>query len=137
MTDLKPCPFCGGEATAIDESKQAWCNDCFAAGPLTEEHVDAWNRRAETATESSDKWVSVEERLPELEKSVLLCVRHGDPKQAHFSEAISGYRMTDPEHYTPEEWDNEEGASFPPEYSTDEWGTVTHWMPLPEPPEAP
>ena len=87
--------------------------------------------------ERAGQWVSVEERLPELEKSVLLCVRHGDPKQANFSEAISGYRMTDPEHYTPEEWDNEEGASFPPEYSTDEWGTVTHWMPLPEPPEAP
>jgi len=76
------------------------------------------------------EWISVEEQLPELEASILLWVV-GDDGAA----AISGWRETEPQSYTAVEWDNENGADFPPEYSTDEWGTVTHWMPLPDPPE--
>ena len=106
MTELKPCPFCGGEATAIDGSKQVWCSDCYADGPFTEEHIAAWNHRA------SD-WISVEERLPETGRGVLV---HGgmaylsDQDRAWHS-MIDGNRRI-------------------------QWA-VTHWMPLPEPPEKP
>lgn len=82
------------------------------------------------ATERAWEWISVEERLPELDRSVLLWVG-GDGIEGA---AISGWRETDPESYTAKEWDNENGADFPPEYSTDEWGKVTHWMPLPKGP---
>lgn len=75
------------------------------------------------------RWIPVEEELPELEMTVLLWVvsTHGDS-------AISGWRESEPQSYTAPEWDNENGADFPPEYSTDEWGRATHWMPLPKGP---
>lgn len=60
MIDLKPCPFCGGEAMLINtfalgcESKSVHCIKCKAKvnnfSAYTEERsaeiaIDAWNRR--------------------------------------------------------------------------------------------
>jgi hypothetical protein len=70
-------------------------------------------------------WISVKGKVPPLEETVLLWVveRFG-------ASAISGWRETD------EDPGDEDMATLPAEYSTDEWGTVTHWMPLPPGPEA-
>ena len=56
--ELKPCPFCGGEAeihiwpgrkNACNTA--AYCQDCDSRGPFAENDVDAiqtWNRREPT-----------------------------------------------------------------------------------------
>lgn len=51
MTELKPCPFCGGEATFIGD-RCIKCKSCGGAfictNPLktTLDAAEAWNRRA-------------------------------------------------------------------------------------------
>lgn len=51
-TKLKPCPFCGGEATAYDVAGVACpvriiCDECWAAieGDTEKDAIAAWNRR--------------------------------------------------------------------------------------------
>jgi Lar family restriction alleviation protein len=53
MTELKPCPFCGGEAKLISEYANAHyveCKNCWASVwrscPTHEEAIEVWNRRA-------------------------------------------------------------------------------------------
>ena len=50
MRELKPCPFCGGEATHgkywhgwIVICSECGCKSVYAFSP--EEAIDAWNRR--------------------------------------------------------------------------------------------
>lgn len=64
------------------------------------------------------EWISVKERLPEPFISVLLCV----PKLAPFPTVIEGY-MSDA------------GTFHNVRLLYDTIVQVTHWMPLPEPPE--
>ena len=60
MTDLKPCPFCGGEGSAyqvldypekIGPRFSVICNDCGASVTTIFQSewtaIEAWNRRAE------------------------------------------------------------------------------------------
>lgn len=58
MKELKPCPFCGGEAICYDyaptwATTHKWvveCSICGANIPLykiKEEAIEAWNRRTE------------------------------------------------------------------------------------------
>ena len=58
MAELKPCPFCGGEAIArpnlptygSDVMYYVICGKCLMRTPLkwtTEQAIEAWNRRAE------------------------------------------------------------------------------------------
>lgn len=58
MTELKPCPFCGGEAHVYETvnggtRKLYWieCLKCYAESPksldLPQDSIDAWNRRDE------------------------------------------------------------------------------------------
>lgn len=120
MSDLKPCPFCGGKDAVLQDRgvmdgqlmlKFAWCQRCGARTNAGDEAtaIAAWNRRA-------SQWVSVEERLPE-EPGVYLVVglqhSNGEP-----------YVATDVLH-------EKEGCWF------FAYQSVTHWMPLPEPPEVP
>ena len=55
-TELKPCPFCGGEAEidvsphghSVVSCKDVWCRghaDCWTHDNI-KEAVEAWNRRA-------------------------------------------------------------------------------------------
>ena len=59
MSDLKPCPFCGGEAKTnpVRDGRQAFCQKCEARGSpvyhgldgpeATDGHaITAWNTRA-------------------------------------------------------------------------------------------
>lgn len=56
MSELKPCPFCGGEAILDDDQISDWpreywgeCLQCGATGHKTEDRqkaIDAWNRRS-------------------------------------------------------------------------------------------
>ena len=46
MTELKPCPFCGGEA--IEDGEWIFCFECGVGYEIENEpeRIDAWNRRA-------------------------------------------------------------------------------------------
>ena len=61
MAELKPCPFCGGEARLIEESISMWsriphdfavvCKNCHASirqyFRTEAEAIEAWNRRVD------------------------------------------------------------------------------------------
>lgn len=57
MTDLKPCPFCGGEASTnssrFDSVSIVYNTSCMSCSSGTSEYltekeaIDAWNRRVE------------------------------------------------------------------------------------------
>ena len=68
MAELKPCPFCGGEArisadpeATRDSQGRLWaftvvCDSCCATSGLTyspDRATEAWNRRAEDAERES------------------------------------------------------------------------------------
>lgn len=59
MSELKPCPFCGGTAHTIKTNTNKFVVGCFGSCyvelPLIystrEEAIDAWNRRVTDGTE--------------------------------------------------------------------------------------
>jgi Lar family restriction alleviation protein len=126
MSNLKPCPFCGGEADRFGVSAERegdyvnpiapGCDSCqaYVFAKTHDEAIAAWNRRAAG-------WVSVEERLPEnIRKQVpydsqqlLVALRDGT--------VLMGFLCD-------ERW-------YDANMIDEELFTVTHWMPLPEPPE--
>lgn len=128
MSELRKCPFCGGEARTYTASRldksggkrvyvDTWlvhCNGCklnypadFNAPCATEaEAVAAWNRRA-------GGWVKCSERLPEAFKDVLIFDTDRVVRVAFYSPSSSGFDA----------------------YDTGVVYNATYWMPLPEPPE--
>ena len=117
MDKLKPCPFCGGDNLYVDGYEHGagtrWrvvCLSCMGmvdSGTVQQKHraIEAWNRRPQC-------WTPVTERLPEVDKygdvNVLVCMDDGFIATATYADDW-------------ELWDDS--------------GEVTHWMPLPEPPE--
>ena len=76
------------------------------------DHLDA----AAAALEAADKaqrWIPVNERLPEHEREAVLAYQR-DFNEAHIAWISGGY------------WEDTSGTFAP--------GKITHWMPLPEPP---
>lgn len=115
MSKLKPCPFCGGKADTghhksrnkDDEYYLVMCVHCFArtVGETIEEAEDTWNTRA-------DGWIPVSEKLPEKQQTVIVYSQYG---------TSLGWILWN-------EWMTIEGLCKP-------GATVTHWMPLPKPPQ--
>jgi hypothetical protein len=78
-------------------------------GEITEDHVDACIKGAILA-DRQKRWISVEDRLPEILKPVLFVSN---------DEVWDGALI-------PDRWVSSNGYEF---------FDVTHWMPLPEPPK--
>lgn len=104
---LKPCPFCGGDASlhALDDvSSYIYCKECKTR--LFMLPVE-WNRRA-------DGWISVKERLPFEQQMVMMWIDAAPDYQVEV-----GW------------W---EGDSWRSQFYSGEW-LVKYWQPLPEPPK--
>ena len=65
MSELKPCPFCGGKAEILTAESMhggylfgIMCNDCRSRGDVYEteaEAIAAWNTRAERTCRMTDR----------------------------------------------------------------------------------
>jgi len=122
MSKLKPCPFCGCKQVSIREINiqgmfQAQCWGCDVATQPTfvkSTIVEEWNRRA-------SGWISVEDRLPEEN-----CLVLGYPETHRTDGACGVERVVK---FDGEFWSTKHGQPG--------CVSITHWMPLPDPPEAP
>jgi hypothetical protein len=113
---LKYCPFCGGAADIVptwDGLYRAECRKCRCSTESfcrPQPAAVSWNKR------TSD-WISVKDRMPEKSGDYLVFVE-GMIENMMYSKRHSAWNATDlicdKKH---------------------EITTVTHWMPLPEPPE--
>jgi Lar family restriction alleviation protein len=120
---MKPCPFCGGQNSKLDETMRNGvsfiiCNDCKAEGPKSINERKAkinWNFRI-------NDWISVDAILPQNGQLVLgwhdsfgvvkvnfECSRNPEekPNYAFIGDGINTFFQI---------------------------GKITHWMPLPEKP---
>jgi len=134
MTVLESCPFCGCETVDIARTAfgETWaqCDNCLACGPVVwppdglawEDASTAWNTR-------SDGWVSVEDRLPEIEeqRNGMMGSRDVLAVAWRWHGSVIGIACVEivPCDSEPVWW----SGGMPVD------GLVTHWMPLPEPPE--
>jgi hypothetical protein len=127
-SEFKPCPFCGREPEAMKYTppfgagkfdKIAQCPGCgaFLNAVKWQKRPIEDALRAEVArlTEAleRERWVSVSERLPDEDQEVICMTT----RESLHTRCIRTY-FSDGEFYTP--------------WSSD---IVTHWRPLPEPPE--
>lgn len=123
MSELKPCPFCGGKAEqyvslSYSIERSVGCTECGADAVGSDWNTrpieDALLARAEAAElelvelKERMRWIPVGERLPEERNSYL--VLYHKTKTSYMAETI---------------WHPETGWVNP--------CGITHWMPLPEP----
>ena len=120
MPELKPCPFCGSTNIKVTMDGciyQVMCDDCMVESPARDESkgnaIAAWNRR-------DDGWISVKDKMPEVEQTVLCYLKDGT-----YNVLTLSWSGT---------WDRVEGSGIRHWYGHD---CVTHWHPLPAPPEVP
>lgn len=99
----------------LDQDERKYRLDAFetlvAEGVKLKADLDEWKRRAETA----QGWISVKDRLPEDGEDVVVIARTGIPYW---------YRVA---YLKRRRWMRDNGQRI--------YDTVTHWMPLPEPPK--
>lgn len=112
MSELLPCPFCGSKASYDQaESIHVSCTKhlCPANDFGTFVIDEEWNTRA-------SPWVSVEDRLPE--EGEYLCLL--DDESPFSNVCLSRYTKKVVPNWEAERYRH---------------SLITHWMPLPEPPE--
>lgn len=130
MSELKPCPFCGGEAGFqygyFNSDVYVRCNECRACSEVRVSEkaaIAAWNRRA-------DGWIPVSERLPNVPEKKdgkynfnKCLVTNGKFISIAYRDMVA-YPLKDYE-----EWIFQDICFDINDHD------VTHWMPLPEPPK--
>lgn len=74
MSELLPCPFCGGEAEygLTVAGEEVYCTKCKAAMPRTttkEQAIEAWNTRSDRAlNKAAGKWAKADAELRALKE---------------------------------------------------------------------
>lgn len=125
MSELLPCPFCGGtDIKTHDLYGTKWMTMCEAgccgrSGLTEEDSIKAWNTRA-------DGWVSVDDRLPEYGKPVII-IANGHRQNVIYFRDNGGEDHPTPDWYEVYRYGDDTDAYIPAHL-------VTHWMPLPEAP---
>lgn len=117
MSELKPCPFCGGNPQKIFDGTVIRCDGCTArtASTFPEEAESDWNKR-------TPDWIPVGkpfDNYPESAKPVLVATNFRDEWPLCIGYHIGGsWRIT-----------NEKGHGFCVDTEN-----VTYWQPLPAAP---
>ena len=124
---LRPCPFCGSTKICTEKSINLnYCDNCSA-----ESNVEHWNTRPiEDALtvriaelEAEQRWrVVADGELPELGKEVIFYDSIIERRLKGCLRKNGGV-----------EWLSDEGYTF--SSRDDRYSWITHWMPLPTPPE--
>ena len=134
MSKLKKCPFCGGEAAYTQilgnygRPHEVYCFTCdggITEGRSKDGVIHNWNNRpiedelrARIAElEAAQRWIPVSERLPQIGVRVLF-----------YNNFITNIHKG---WFSGDEWTSDIGIF----YNGDKLKRITHWMPLPEPPE--
>ena len=120
MTELRSCPFCGSAITPIETGDyglegyalRCKCGVGFVGHVFStkEQAIKAWNTRA-------GEWISVKDRLPNP---------NGDWVLVYADEAVNCMGFDKKNGFS--DW------NFSPCNGVD-ISRITHWMPLPAPPE--
>ncbi|MFI3254420.1 MAG: Lar family restriction alleviation protein [Eubacteriales bacterium] len=134
MTEkLKPCPFCGGEASLYEYNRvqhSVECDNCKVGQPIFTTEVEAWSKWNTRTT----NWNKYPEVKPEDRQSVLIVHDEGDdnllPHELPYYYVAWYDQMSNMFWGRPEE--DEFGNENEPLFLGKD---VTHWQPLPEPPE--
>ena len=131
MSEMKPCPFCGGEADytqILGNYGRVYCFTCdggIREGRSKDGVIHNWNNRpiedelrARIAElEAAQRWIPASERLPQIGVRVLF-----------YNNFITNIHKG---WFSGDEWTSDIGIF----YNGDKLKRITHWMPLPEPPE--
>ena len=103
---------------------EAWMAELYPTNPQTERVGDEYSRLGTQykwegwqARAEQSEWISVEDKLPELNKEVLVA----------WTDGVIGFASRIKSECKEERWNWDIAALF------DE--TITHWQPLPEPPK--
>ena len=116
------------------------CDNCATGVEITKLHkrIDRLKKQNETLTiqrnawaltakAMENKWISVDERLPEPSENCLVAAKVGDRVVIDLGSLVPGFDYTTNEccceWMITNDWDEGEGCE------------ITHWMPLPEPPK--
>jgi len=123
--ELLPCPFCGEEAEVerLGTSRASMVVVCSSCGAKVECGATClsnsiWNtRQLPDQASAGDGWISVEDRLPEIEQDVLIA--YSKKNRSVVGKRRSSVQKGD--YFVTVAWNV--GA-----------GDVTHWRPIPNPP---
>lgn len=114
-THTLPCSDCEYHGQGLPPCRSAVHEDALALIQQLEDDIDMMCDKLTEMHESLPRWISVDERLPEDGKNVLV----------HVTNPAVWWNVD-------VDWRTEGGWAV---NADSDWHIVTHWMPLPEPPK--
>ena len=112
----------GGQSPTQEEI--ANCEQCAAEHRQLAEWLTDYKELKSTDVQPVDRWISVDEKLPKTDESVLVCVA--------INKNLKGFGECKPEMRIG--W-LDDGDKWALQFSNMDYSEVLCWMPLPEPPK--